>query len=422
MITPQQLIENRERLIAWQRERWGRPSRAGETRIHAGCGHLILPEYVNVDLYTGEADLKADLRDLPYEPNTVDEIVAQHVLEHIPLRQLVPTLRHFHEILRPGGTLEIGMPDVELCMQAFLNSEDDYRWQWPIWTIYGGQTEDGMPGFPTDPTKRFAPGQVHMGGVTLGYLIRLLEGIGFRLLLAFQYDGFGTPSAFVYAEKRDGTTPPVLLEQDVALGVFTHRTDYLEGLWDSVREHLPGISFITMLRDGPINRNMERLRQEFLKSGKRYWVFLDDDIHFLHPDTVKDAVQQMIAGNHAAMSVYSTFDPGWIRGGYRVEGLSARETRWATGYFIMVDSKRVGNIVPDQDLPDGNTAVDTSYSVAIRAAGHTIGIAPHVVYHTRKEVLARPEIVEVTNAYLQKKWGDFYFEVARYDGNVLEWN
>jgi hypothetical protein len=92
-----------------------------------------------------------------------------------------------------------------------------------------------------------------------------------------------------------------------------------------------------------------------------------------------------------------------------------------------VDSKKVGDILPDMNLPDGNTAIDTSYSVAIRAAGFDIGISADYVYHVKKEVKIiyswmRPDVVAVTNEYLLKKWGDFYFRWTGYDYNVIELN
>jgi hypothetical protein len=100
---------------------------------------------------------------------------------------------------------------------------------------------------------------------------------------------------------------------------------------------------------------------------------------------------------------------------------AVREVGWATGYFILVDSQQVGSIQPDLNLPDPNTAVDTSYSVAIRQAGGKIGLSGNVVYHVRKQVKANQAAIQTTNSYLMSKWGQFYFEQCRYTGNVLQW-
>jgi hypothetical protein len=348
----------------------------------------------------------------------MDEIIAQHGLEHLPQRSIERTLRHWFDILAPGGTLELGVPDIELCMKWFLENTEGDQWTKAIYTIYGCQMSDQVIN-PTED-EPFELGQVHMSGHTLKSLTDLLVNIGYEIIDSYNYDGYGTPSAFVFARKP---LPDVgaCFTDDVVMGTFTNRTTYLPALLDSVKKYLSNVPFIVKVNDGPININMELLRQDFLATNKRYWIFLDDDIQFLHKDTIKDAIKALIQNKWAAAHVYSTFDPDWIKNGYNVSGLQLRETKWATGYFILVDSTLVGDIVPDQNLPDGNTAVDTSYSVEIRKRGYRIGIVPHVVYHTKKDTKVNDSIIEVTNKYLMGKYGQFYFDVAQYDNNVLEW-
>jgi hypothetical protein len=425
-IDTNRLAENRDKLVAWQRQKWYRETPG--LRLHLGSGHIHLEGYVNVDPYTEESDCKDDMRHLSFEPGSVSEIVSHHALEHIPLRTVWPTLKHWFDLLAPGGTLEIGLPDAELCFQSFLEASERTKWNRYIWTIYGGQTEADAflaqnEWSPRDGLE-YCPGQVHMGGFSLGYFVRMLEDIGFRMVDAFNYDGYGTPSLFAFAIKPEDTNPPdSLLEQNTVIGTFTNRTHYLPALWASARTHLPRVPFITRIQRGPINTGMSLLREDFIASGKRYWCFLDDDIQFLNPDILRNALRTLIDGKYGAVSVYSTFDPESIAAPYDPvgKGLIARPHKWATGYFILVDSEKVGHIIPDMDLPEPNTAVDTSYSVAIRAAGYEIGISPDYVYHNKKTVFADMEMVKRVNEYLLKKWGQFYFDWAQYDSNVIEW-
>jgi len=200
-----------------------------------------------------------------------------------------------------------------------------------------------------------------------------------------------------------------LFESQVILGVFSHRTVYLPSLLKSVQKYLPEIPLLVKVISGPINSNMELLRQDFLKTSYRYWVFLDDDIQFLNSTIIHDAVSTLISGKFGAVGVYSTFDPDWAVSGYQTEMLTAHEVGWVPGYFIMVDRELVGSVQPDLELPDGNTAVDTSYCVAIRSLGYPIGISPNVVYHVRKRVVSDEQVARKTNEYLMKKWGEFYF-------------
>lgn len=423
LIDENELARNREWLLAWEREHWSRKEEG--LRLHLGSGHLHLSEYVNVDPYTPESDCKDDMRYLSFASNSAIEIVSHHALEHIPIRDVYPTLQHWYDILAPGGTLEIGIPDIELCCQYFLEASENIRWGKYIWTIYGWQTDTEGFATNTDLTPavplKYCEGQNHMGGFSLGYFVRMMEDIGFKMLNAFNYDGYGTPSLFVYAIKPREQYLGSLLENDTVIGTFTNTTTYISKLWESTFKYIPHIKFITRFQRGKINAGMSLLREDFLKSGKRYWCFLDHDIQFLNPDIVRNALMTLVNGKYGAVSVYSTFETSALELPYNATGLIARPHKWATGYFILVDSRMVGNILPDMNLPDGNTAVDTSYSIAIRKMGYDIAISPDYVYHFKKEVRSRPEVIQMTNDYLLKKWGQFYFNWAQYDGNVLEW-
>ena len=101
--------------------------------------------------------------------------------------------------------------------------------------------------------------------------------------------------------------------------------------------------------------------------------------------------------------------------------IEERDAGWMTGYFMLVDRDQVGDIGPDMNLPDPCTAIDTSYSVAIRARGLRLGLVPHVCYHTKKEVWAQKEIIHKVERYLLAKWGMFYWDCVQYTGCVLQW-
>jgi SAM-dependent methyltransferase len=83
----------------------------GTLRLNLGCGQHPLPGYVNVDVVAGPGvDLVQDLDVVPWpwSDNTVDEIVASNVLEHIIRFDVVWS--EIHRILRVGGTIHITVP------------------------------------------------------------------------------------------------------------------------------------------------------------------------------------------------------------------------------------------------------------------------------------------------------------------------
>ena len=129
---------------------------------------------------------------------------------------------------------------------------------------------------------------------------------------------------------------------------------------------------------------MARLWEAFKRTRARYWVFLDDDIEFLGGDVLGDCVRAMVRHRWAGCTIFSTFDAEhklreyepWRRELLEQGVIEERDAGWMTGYFMLVDRDQVGDIGPDMNLPDPCTAIDTSYSVAIRARGLRLGPGP----------------------------------------------
>jgi predicted SAM-dependent methyltransferase len=85
----------------------------GALRLNLGCGHIVMPDYVNVDMRElPGVDVVAEAGDLPFERGGVDEIFSAHLLEHFPQeamrRRLLP---YWRDMLRPGGTFRAVTPD-----------------------------------------------------------------------------------------------------------------------------------------------------------------------------------------------------------------------------------------------------------------------------------------------------------------------
>ncbi|MDX1463514.1 MAG: methyltransferase domain-containing protein [Marinirhabdus sp.] len=64
--------------------------------------------YTTTDLNSPIADVKADICDLPFEDNTYDFIICNHVLEHIP--DDTKAMRELYRVLAPGGTAILQVP------------------------------------------------------------------------------------------------------------------------------------------------------------------------------------------------------------------------------------------------------------------------------------------------------------------------
>ena len=60
---------------------------------------------------------------LPFADNTFDLIYASHILEHVAWYQSAQTLKEWVRVLKPGGVLEIWVPDGFKIAEAFVAAE-----------------------------------------------------------------------------------------------------------------------------------------------------------------------------------------------------------------------------------------------------------------------------------------------------------
>ncbi|MDT0677818.1 class I SAM-dependent methyltransferase [Autumnicola musiva] len=65
-------------------------------------------DYTTTDLNSPLADVKADICNLPFQDNSYDFILCNHVLEHIP--DDIRAMQEIFRILKPGGTAILQIP------------------------------------------------------------------------------------------------------------------------------------------------------------------------------------------------------------------------------------------------------------------------------------------------------------------------
>src|SRR5262245_36309213 len=97
----------------------------GTLRLNLGCGDKHLPGYVNVDVAPSRAgkrpDVVCDVRRLDgFATDTVDEILAVHVVEHFWRWEVVDILREWVRVLRPGGQLVLECPNLLTACEELL--------------------------------------------------------------------------------------------------------------------------------------------------------------------------------------------------------------------------------------------------------------------------------------------------------------
>lgn len=107
-------------------------------KLNLGCGDKMRKGWLNVDSRplpaNGHQFLRADIRDLRgmIHAGAVEEIVAWDVLEHMPRADAEAVLRNCLELLKPGGTLEVKMPEIGALLRWSEKQQDlkavSFRW------------------------------------------------------------------------------------------------------------------------------------------------------------------------------------------------------------------------------------------------------------------------------------------------------
>jgi methyltransferase family protein len=97
-------------------------------RLNWGCGDHVAQGWINSDVKPStQVDLVADIREgLPLETGSVDYAVSIHALPEFSYPELVPLLEELRRVLVPGGTLRLGLPDLNRGIEAYLAGNEDY--------------------------------------------------------------------------------------------------------------------------------------------------------------------------------------------------------------------------------------------------------------------------------------------------------
>lgn len=90
-------------------------------KLNLGSGDHKIDGFTSVDLYDPMAEVMADVCDLPYEAETVDEAVAYQVIEHVPYNKSLEMFREWHRVLKPGGQVIIETPDLDVVCRKILD-------------------------------------------------------------------------------------------------------------------------------------------------------------------------------------------------------------------------------------------------------------------------------------------------------------
>src|SRR5262249_33731677 len=97
-------------------------------RLNWGCGPITPFGWVNSDIqaWPGVEVVGDILAGLPLADGSFDYVVSIHALPEIPYRDQDRALAELYRVLRPGGTLRLGLPDMDRAVRAYQARDPDY--------------------------------------------------------------------------------------------------------------------------------------------------------------------------------------------------------------------------------------------------------------------------------------------------------
>jgi len=97
-------------------------------RMNWGCGCDRHEGWLNTDrrMLRG-VDVCADIRwGLPFPDASFEYIASNHALQMLAYGELIPALGELRRVLRPGGVLRMGLPDMDRAIDAYRAGDPGY--------------------------------------------------------------------------------------------------------------------------------------------------------------------------------------------------------------------------------------------------------------------------------------------------------
>jgi SAM-dependent methyltransferase len=158
-----------------------RPDSCG-LKLHVGCGKGLIDGWVNIDVHPAPLSLNV-LSGLPLGDGSASHVFVSHLLEHLHFpRDVQPFLAELRRVLAPGGRVRLVVPDVEQCIEAYMNKDQAFfasrRETWPWWPENPTRLEDFLAyaGAGPEPAYTF---EAHKYGYDHETLARVLADAGF---------------------------------------------------------------------------------------------------------------------------------------------------------------------------------------------------------------------------------------------------
>ena len=153
--------------------------------VNLGCGTHLIPDWVNIDNSIGFDSpyfLAGDAREIPLLSDTVDYLLCDNVLEHIPMSDIPVVLFEIRRVLKKGGRAIIIVPDFKNAVESWLKANADEQGFNPFTYLYTSEVVYG---------NQIHEGEFHKTAMSPGFLNYSLKMVGFRQMKMIMHPQFG---------------------------------------------------------------------------------------------------------------------------------------------------------------------------------------------------------------------------------------
>ena len=91
-----------------------------------------------------DVDFIGDITDLgQFEDNSIEEIYASHVVEHVAQKKVETTLKGIHRVLKDSGKFYVSVPDMDILCRIYLDPKAPPKVKFhTMRMMFGGQVDD----------------------------------------------------------------------------------------------------------------------------------------------------------------------------------------------------------------------------------------------------------------------------------------
>ena len=113
-------------------------------KLHIG-GKIQKDDWKILNIQNKEGvDFVGDISDLSqFEDNSIDEIYASHIVEHVNQKNIKKTLSGIYRVLATKGKVYISVPDMDVLCRIFIAKDAPIKVKFHIMRMmFGGQTDE----------------------------------------------------------------------------------------------------------------------------------------------------------------------------------------------------------------------------------------------------------------------------------------